>query len=193
MERLYFALVDTPGFFASIIRRVIKQNYIHVVISMDPQFENAYTVGRRDPAVPIFAGFTREYTDKVLRQFPGARYKIFSMPCEPAIKEKIHDDLKACYEQRFRYHYCIIGLFFVLFQKPFYQKNHYTCSSYIARLLEDNGMPLFDKHFSLVTPKDFSNLEGVRWEYEGLLRDFVATRDTPPLALGGMSGELNEA
>ena len=48
MEQIYFALVDTPGFFASIIRRVTGINYIHVVLSMDEELKEAYSVGRRN-------------------------------------------------------------------------------------------------------------------------------------------------
>ncbi len=38
MEQIYFALVDTPGFFASVIRKVTGIDYIHVVLSMDEEF-----------------------------------------------------------------------------------------------------------------------------------------------------------
>ena len=48
MAQIYIAFVDTPGFFAGIIRRVIKQKYIHVVLSLDPYLEEAYSIGRRN-------------------------------------------------------------------------------------------------------------------------------------------------
>ena len=67
MEQIYFALVDTPGFFASIIRRVTGINYIHVVLSMDEELKEAYSVGRRNPAIPILAGFEKEDAEKVER------------------------------------------------------------------------------------------------------------------------------
>ena len=35
MSSIYIAFVDTPGIFASIIRAVLKQKYIHVVIGTD--------------------------------------------------------------------------------------------------------------------------------------------------------------
>ena len=50
MAQIYIAFVDTPGFFAGMIRQVIKQKYIHVVLSMDAELEEAYSVGRRNPA-----------------------------------------------------------------------------------------------------------------------------------------------
>ena len=45
MAQIYIAFVDTPGFFAGMIRQVIKQKYIHVVLSMDAELEEAYSVG----------------------------------------------------------------------------------------------------------------------------------------------------
>lgn len=192
MDKLYFALVDTPGFFATLIRSFIKQDYIHVVLSMDEDFEEAYTVGRRHPSIPLFAGFTQEHIPQVLRAFPNARYKIFSIPCEIEVKARIHEELIECYRHRFQYHYCIIGLLFVLLDKPFYQKNHYTCSSYIARLLEDHGMPLFNKHFSLVNPKDFMNLADTELIFEGKLQDFASGVDVCTLP-GQWNGEPYEA
>ena len=43
MEQIYLAFVDTPGFFASIIRRVIGIPYVHVVLSMDADLREAYS------------------------------------------------------------------------------------------------------------------------------------------------------
>ena len=34
MSEIYIGFVDTPGIFASIIRRVIRQKYIHVVMAI---------------------------------------------------------------------------------------------------------------------------------------------------------------
>ena len=59
MEKLYIGLVDTPGLFAAIIRRVIKQNYIHVVLGLDERLDECYSVGRRFPSIPLIAGFER--------------------------------------------------------------------------------------------------------------------------------------
>ena len=76
-------------------------------------------------------------------------------------------------ENRFQYHYAVAGLPFILWKVPFYQKNHYTCSSYIAKLLEEAGICRWDKHFSLVTPRDFMEYEKKEFFFEGSLRDLV--------------------
>lgn len=79
MEQIYLAFVDTPGFFASIIRRVIGIPYVHVVLSMDADLREAYSVGRRNPAVPLIAGFEKENTLEIEAVFPHAKYKVVRM------------------------------------------------------------------------------------------------------------------
>lgn len=172
MEQIYFALVDTPGFFASVIRKVTGIDYIHVVLSMDEELKEAYSVGRRNPAIPILAGFEKEDTQKIEKVFPTARYKIVSLECTREQKAELARRLRECYEKRFQYHYCVLGLPMILLNIPFYQKNHYTCSSFTANILQENGIELFDKHFSLVTPRDFYELEQTSIIYEGTLSKF---------------------
>ena len=174
MEKIYIALVDTPGFFANIIRLAIQRDYIHVVLSMDEELEEAYSVGRRNPFIPWFAGFERENKRKICSAFPTAKYRIYSLDCTKEQKQLIAGALQACYKKRFRFHYCILGLPSILLQRPFYQEGHYTCSSFIARLLSACGIDLFHKHFSLVTPADFYDYKKDDIMFEGALADFIA-------------------
>lgn len=173
MAHIYLAMVNTPGIFASIVRWFLKQNYIHVVISMDPQMKEAYSVGRRNPFIPFFAGFERENKEKIYRAFPTAQYKIYKLTCSPEQKNKIREKLRRDFRHRFEYHYAVLGLFFILWNCPFYQKNHYTCSSYIAKLLEENHIYIEDKHFSLVTPKDFYKYKEKQIIFEGSLAELL--------------------
>ena len=159
MAQIYIAFVDTPGFFAGMIRQVIKQKYIHVVLSMDAELEEAYSVGRRNPAVPLFAGFEKEDKRKILTVFPTADYMVCSIECSLVQKEAIR--------------HAVAGLPFILWNIPFYQENHYTCSSYVARVLEKYGVCHWEKHFSLVTPKDFMEKFGRKRIFEGSLRELV--------------------
>lgn len=180
MENIYLAFVDTPGFFASLIRRTIKIPYVHVVLALDSNLTEGYSIGRRHPSIPFFAGFEQENLTLIHRAFPTARYKIVSLNCTLEQKAAIAQRLAWYYDRRFRYHYCIIGLPFLLLNIPFYQKRHYTCSSFTARLLEDCGIRLFNKHFSLVTPRDFYELSCTQVIYEGPLSHFQGMRYHSP-------------
>lgn len=173
MAQIYIAFVDTPGVFAGIIRRVIRQKYIHVAIGLDPGLEEAYSIGRRHPSIPLIAGFEREDKSRILKAFPEADYMICSLECRGEQKSYIEERLREAMKKRFRYHYAVAGLPFILWQIPFYQKNHYTCSSYIARLLEEAGVCRWNKHFSLVTPRDFMEYEEKEKVFEGSLRELT--------------------
>lgn len=170
---IYVGFVNTPGFFASIIRRVIAQKYIHVVLGLDPELKEAYSVGRRNPSVPIIAGFEKEEKDRILKAFPTAEYQICRIPCTREQRQYIEVTLRQCMEERYRYHYTVLGLPFILWNKPFYQENHFTCSSYLAKVLESAGVLHFSKHFSLVTPKDFMEYPDKEVVFEGTLQELV--------------------
>ena len=81
MAEIYIAFVDTPGFFARMIRKRLKQKYIHVVVSLDASLTEAYSIGRRHPSIPLIAGFEKEDKKKILRAFPQADYMICRITC----------------------------------------------------------------------------------------------------------------
>ena len=105
MAHIYIAFVDTPGLFASLIRRHLKQKYIHVVISMDAELEEAYSVGRRNPFIPVIAGFERENKRSILGAFPTAEYMICRLEVTEGQKEQLKERLHRDFQKRFRYHY----------------------------------------------------------------------------------------
>lgn len=174
MEHLYIALVDTPGFFAELIRRFLKQRYVHVVIAADETLKEAYSVGRRIPSVPLIAGFEKEDSGRILQAFPNAFYRVYEIPCTELQKQRIMEQLSEDYRRRLHIHYAVLGLPFLVMGIPFYRKNCYTCSSYIAKLLDENGLGISPKHFSLVTPKDFYEYGRNRVVFEGSLSAIVA-------------------
>lgn len=176
MAHIYIAFVDTPGIFAAMIRKYLKQRYIHVVISGNAMLEDAYSVGRRNPAIPFFAGFEKEEKEKIFHAFPRAAYRICKLNCTFEQKQKIMERLHRDYDRRFHIHYAVCSLPFLVMGIPFYLKNQYTCSSYLARLLFENGMPLFQKHFSLVTPRDFLEYKGMETVFEGFLYEITEDR-----------------
>lgn len=178
-SEIYVGFVDTPGLFASIIRRVIGQNYVHVVLGFDPELKEAYSIGRRNPAVPFFAGFERENREKILKKYPTARYQICRIACTNMQREALLLETKTEWERRFTHHYMIIGLVFLLAGIPFDQKNHDTCSSWLARVTQKVGLQEWDKPFPLITPRDVYEQMGKEsgvgtLVFEGMLVELMA-------------------
>lgn len=176
MAHIYIAFVDTPGIFAVLIQKFLKQRYVHVVISGDKMLDDAYSVGRRNPAIPLLAGFEKEEKGKILNTFPMASYRICALDCTVEQKQKIMERLHNDYDRRFHIHYAVCSLPFIVMGIPFYLKNQYTCSSYIAKLLQENGIIVSKKHFSIVTPKDFFEYREMKVVFEGFLSEITADR-----------------
>ncbi|MDD3361461.1 MAG: hypothetical protein PHW34_07310 [Hespellia sp.] len=180
MTKIYIAFVSTPGIFAGIIRKVLKQKYIHVALSMDETLEECYSVGRRNPEIPFLAGFEKEDKNRILKKYPMAEYKVCEITCTPKQKEAIRERLRQAMQNRRYYHYTILGLPLILLQIPFRQKNYYTCSSYIAEVLQVCGVWEWEKHTSIVTPKDFLIHEGKETVFEGRLEEITDGRAEKP-------------
>lgn len=182
MAEIYIGFVDTPGLFAFLIRKVIRQRYVHVVLGFDSGLEEAYSVGRRIPEIPLIAGFEKEDRQRILHQFPTARYQICRIRCTEEQKNELKLAVKEAYRNRMRYHYTVLGLPFLLAGKAFYQKNHYTCSSWLACVTQEAGVYEWDRHFSLVTPREVYEAMGKdsrRGElvFEGRLEELVNKED----------------
>lgn len=178
MAEIYVGFVDTPGLFAFLIRKVIGQRYVHVVLGFDSGLEEAYSVGRRFPEIPLIAGFEKEDRQRILNQFPTAHYQICRILCTDEQKNELKLAAKNAYQNRMQYHYTVLGLPFLLAGKAFYQKNHYTCSSWLARVTQEAGVHEWDRHFSLVTPREVYEAMGkgsLRGElvFEGKLAELV--------------------
>ena len=76
MEKIYIAFVDTPGLFASALHGYLKQKYIHVLLSLDENLDEAYSFGRRNPAVPLVAGYERDTCLRMIAKYYGKTFSV---------------------------------------------------------------------------------------------------------------------
>lgn len=69
-----------------------------MVLSLDEQLSEAYSFGRRNPYIPLIAGFEREWSRQIEGAFPTAEYRICELDCtgeqKEAIRERLHKDYK---------------------------------------------------------------------------------------------------
>lgn len=176
-EKLYLVLIGTPGIFATIIKMVTRIKYIHIVLGMDEDLKDCYSFGRRNPKVPILSGFEKEEMHKVIEKFPKALCMVTEIKCTKEQKEKVWGRIRYYEANAKRYHYTILGLPWMLFNKPFHQKRRYACSQFVARTLEDYGIRKFDKHWSIMTPRDFYEMEDKKILYVGTIEGYLDQRD----------------
>lgn len=176
-ERLYLVLIGTPGIFATLIRLVTRIKYIHIVLGMDEDLKDCYSFGRRNPKIPYFSGFEKEEMDKVIEKFPKALCMVTEIKCTKKQKEQVWGRINYYKANAKRYHYTILGLPWMVLKKPFHQKRRYACSQFVARTLEDYGIRKFDKHWSIMTPRDFYEMEDKKILYVGTIEGYLDQRD----------------
>ena len=125
----------------------------------------------------MIAGFEREWSRQIAGAFPTAEYRICELDCTGEQKEAIRERLHKDYKNRFHMHYAAAGLLTLLCHRKFYLKNQYTCSSYLAEVLGEQGIFISEKHFSLVTPKDVCEYKNCRVVFEGRLSDLIVREE----------------
>lgn len=172
-EKLYIVLVRTPGIFAVLIRIFLHFEFIHVVLGLDKSLEHCYSFGRRDPRYPIISGFERERMDQVQKKFKKARIAQYEIKCTKEQKKQIIDKLRYYTANNLKYKYTILGIPCAVLGIPYHQKHHYMCSQFVARILEDCGVRKFQRHYTLMTPKDFYLMNNKKTIYIGSLKNFL--------------------
>ena len=176
-EKLYLVLISTPGIFATLIRWFTRFKYIHIVLGMDIDLKESFSFGRRNPKVPILSGFEQEKMEEVIEKFPKALCMVSEIESTKTQKELIWGRINYYKKNAKWYHYTILGLPFLVLNKPFHQKRRYACSQFVGRTLEDYGVRKFDKHFSLLTPKDFYDMPDKKVLYVGTVEGYLDQRN----------------
>ena len=68
----------------------------------------------------------------------------------------------------------MLALLYLSRNKPREAENKYVCSHFVADMLEDSGINLFEKPSCAIKPNDFFNHKDLTLEYEGLLSEYRA-------------------
>lgn len=169
MERkVYIILTDTGTLFTKMIKLYTKTPYNHASISFDPQFSEIYSFGRKKPRNPFIGGFVKENIHTGL--LSRAKCAIYSCTITETQFEKMNRFLQRIEEDSHHYHYNLIGLFAIVFNKKIERENCFFCSQFVAAVLNEGSIVEFSKHSSHVTPADFQQVPHFQLVYQG---DFV--------------------
>ncbi len=169
-REIYFMLTYTGSLLSRIIKRVTRRSYTHVSLGLDPGLKDVYSFGRKRPKNPIIAGFVREdIKDGVYKVFENTTCTILTYEVNEEQYKKIQGNIERFEMDKDSYRYNFLGLWFASVGLTFNRDKHYFCSEFVATILEDSDVELFDKPTSLVSPVDFMDCEELTPVYEGEL------------------------
>lgn len=165
LKKIYIIVSNSGSIVSKILKISTKEEYVHVAISLDKDFKNTYSFGRKYTYIPLPGGLINEYYERRIKYFSNSKIKVFELEISNRQYKKLVNDLNNNYiNKKDELKYNILGLFLIKLKIAKHRKNHYCCSQFCGKVLKDNNILQFEKDYSLIEPKDFLNLDKVVFE-----------------------------
>lgn len=168
-ESIYFILTNTKTDLGKIIQKVLEVDYNHISISFEDNFNEVYGFGSNLDENQM--GFIIERFDAGAYRDNDGEYMTLEMKITPSEKKKIKNNLQFYIKNRKSLKFNKIGLVTNAIGVPFNPGDAFFCSQFIAKLLEDSGIKLFDKTYGLVRPSDFLFHPSMKVKHKGYIKN----------------------
>lgn len=173
LKNVYIVLTQTRTYPARAIRLYTHEPYAHASIAFDEDLDEMYSFARRGVFNPFNAGFIREHIDKgVFGRCSSTECCIYKLQITKEQYNDLRAEIEVFNKNKNSYSYNYLGLLGAAFNIPIRSKQRYFCSQFVAYVLEQSGIYVFNKNYALVKPRDIrvnSNLETV---YQGRLSEY---------------------
>ncbi|WP_078550149.1 hypothetical protein [Litchfieldia alkalitelluris] len=172
-QSVYIMLTDTGTLFTKSIKKYTKAPYNHASISFDPDLQELYSFGRKNPSNPINGGFVKEdIFEGTYSKYPETTCVIYKLEVTDRDVEKMKRVLNVFKKNQRKFLYNLLGVVGVSLNEPVEFSNSYFCSQFVAEILHRSGIRLWDKLPALVTPDDFRSNQRFHQIYEGKLFEY---------------------
>lgn len=169
-KHIYLVFTKTGTWLSKLISSVSQIYYPHVSLSFDDSFSQMYSFGRINPKDPLSAGFvTENLYEGVYKNSPSCECLIYKIAVNEEQYLFMRQRISRFIQMRGYYHYNMLGLFGVLFNKPIKRKRHYFCSQFVSEVLMDGNVLITGKVPELVSTSDLLALEHKEKVYEGFI------------------------
>ena len=174
MERcVYFVVSQTGTCFSRLLQLFNRAEYNHVSLSLDDSLDRLYSFGRQCLYFPLAAGFVREQPHYgIYCQYSDTRCAVYRVPVRAREFWNLHQSIRQFEQQEWRFRYNFAGLLAIQAGIPLHRRRHFVCSQFVAYVLEQSGLHLFDKDYSLVRPQDFMRIPHAELVYQGPLNAY---------------------
>ncbi len=171
MKKIYIVLTYSGTILSKLIKIYTRKEFSHVSIALDEDLSEMYSFGRLNPYNPFWAGFVHEKIDDgTFKRFKKTKTRIYSLQVEDDKYDKVVELIRDFKNNSQDYSFNIIGLVCVAIHLKFKREKSFYCAEFVKYLLEKSEIN--DDLPELVKPEDFKELEGLRVEYSGILREY---------------------
>lgn len=173
MEReIYIVLTNSGTLPGHLVSKMTHFYYSHVMLSLQPDLREMYSFGRRNVRNFLNGGFVIEQPNGAFfTRFSETQCHILALTVTSEQHLRLENALQPflAHPQRYRYDFIGCALRYLGCKKTF--DRHYTCSHFVAELLESAGISQFPAGTMLARPEDFMKITGITTVYEGKLKD----------------------
>ena len=173
MKKIYIILTHTGTILSQIIKCWTKDEFSHISIALDADLEQMYSFGRLNPYNPFWGSFVHEHINKgTFKRFKKTRAEVYSMFVTDEQYEKAQKTIAYFNNNKQKYKFNILGLACVSINKKIIRKNTFYCAEFVKHILKVSGITEVNELPEIIRPENFKQLQGIRPEYEGLLRKY---------------------
>lgn len=173
-KKIYILLTYTGTLPSKLIKLYTKKTFSHVSISLDKDLTELYSFGRKYLRFPFIGGFIQENPNiGVFALYPDTLCRLYEMKVSKRQYTKIKQEIEKFKAQKSKYNYNFLGLAGLMLNRRIVVKDRFFCSQFVAKVLEDSQVNLFDKASEFVTVEDFNiQLENNPMIFEGNLQKY---------------------
>lgn len=172
-RNVYIVLTQTRTYPARAIRLYTHEPYAHASIAFDEDLEEMYSFARRGIYNPFNAGFIREDIDKgIFGKFTSTACGIYRLKITERQYHCLQREIDVFNRNKEAYSYNYLGLLGAAFNIPIRFKQRYFCSQFVAYVLEQSGIHIFNKTYACVKPRDIRMNSRLETVYEGRLSEY---------------------
>ena len=182
MKKIYILLSKTGTLPSHIIHMSLGGPYTHASIALTPETDKLYSFARRTLHNPFNAGFIVENTNTLIfAKYPDCLCAVYSLEVTDAAYKNMEKILSEFVFKKDRYSYNFLGAIPSKLGIKWSRKYRFTCSQFVAFVIQSAGAANLPKHYSLMMPNDFLDVKGIRLIYSGKIGNCTIKNASSPL------------
>lgn len=155
MKQVYIMCSHSGTNISKFLRFFTRKKYTHISISLGDDLHTFYSFARRKLNNPFIGGLVVEHPNEgVYGKYKDAICAIYKIKVTEEQYEKIKNLLVNMLADYDRYTYSYISVPLLFFRIPLRRRYKFTCSQFVAYLLEKNGVNIGTR-YELCRPEDF--------------------------------------
>ena len=170
MRSIYIVLTMTGSALSRLVKIYTKKEYGHVSIALDKELERMYSFGRLKPYNAFIGGFVHEYIHSgTFFRFRNTTAEVLRVRVTDEQYAKLEQAIARFEQEKEKYHFNVLGLFAVSFNKKITKENYLYCAEFVKQVLEE--AEIIDTLPDVIKPEHLLVLPH-KSIYKGLLREY---------------------